>query len=170
MKTNNNFDPRQFRNALGSFATGVTIITAKDLNGGFVGTTASSFNTVSMDPPLILWSIDKGARALESYEKAESFCVNVLAADQIELSNRFARQQQDKFSGIDYELGQSGVPVLEGCAASFQCKTHAIYEGGDHLIILGEVVDFTASDRPGLIFHAGSYAVSNEHPQLDVVA
>lgn len=170
MTKNTKFDPRQFRNALGSFATGVTIITAQDLNGGFVGTTASSFNTVSMDPPLILWSIDKGARALESYEKAQHFCVNVLSAGQIELSNRFARQQPDKFADADYQLSSTGVPILNGCAASFRCKTSAIYEGGDHLIILGEVLDFSASGRPGLIFHNGCYAVTNEHPELNIVA
>jgi flavin reductase (DIM6/NTAB) family NADH-FMN oxidoreductase RutF len=123
-----------------------------------------------MDPPLILWSIDKGARALEAYQQAEQFCVNVLADDQIELSNRFARQQQEKFAGVPYSLNEAGVPILEGCASSFECKTKAIYDGGDHLIILGEVVSFKTSDRSGLIFHNGGYAVSNEHPQLNVCA
>ena len=105
------FDALKFRNALGNFATGVTVVTAKDTNNGYVGTTASSFNSVSMDPPLILWSIDKGARALESYEQAEHFVVNVLAADQVSVSNHFARQQEDKFKDMDYSLSEYGVPV-----------------------------------------------------------
>lgn len=164
-------DKRQFRNALGQFATGVTIVTAKDLNGGgYVGTTASSFNSVSVEPPLILWSIDKGARALAAYEQAEHFCVNVLAAEQMNLSNHFARQQDNKFDGVDYELNQFGVPMLKGCAARFECKTRHLYEGGDHLIIVGEVLAFDASDRSGLLFHQGSYAVSESHPELEACA
>jgi len=157
-------DSNQFRNALGRFATGVTVVTASDLNDGFVGTTASSFNSVSMNPPLILWSIDKGARSLAAYQKAEHFVVNVLAADQVGMSNHFARQQEDKFVDIDYELNNRGVPVLPGCSAVFHCKNRFQYEGGDHVIIVGEVEEFTASERNSLLFHGGSYAVSEKHP------
>ncbi len=166
MSTNPALDAREFRNALGSFATGVTIITTKDENG-YVGTTASSFNTVSMDPPLILWSIDKRARALPAYEQGGHFCVNVLADDQMELSNRFARQQDDKFSGVDYKVNQHDIPMLEGCSTRFQCKTKYLYEGGDHMIIVGEVLDFDTSERDGLLFHNGRYAVSESHPELE---
>ena len=160
------FDPRQFRNALGRFATGVTIVTAPDGEGGYVGTTASSFNSVSVDPPLILWSIDNGARSLPAYEQAEHFVVNILAADQVELSNHFARQQEDKFAEVDYELDEQGVPVLEGCSAYFHCKTRYLYEGGDHTIIVGEVIRFDATDRDGLLFHQGRYSVSDVHPAV----
>nr|ABZ79367.1 MoxB [uncultured bacterium] len=158
------FDAFKFRNALGNFATGVTVVTAKDTNNGYVGTTASSFNSVSMDPPLILWSIDKGARALESYEQAEHFVVNVLAADQVSVSNHFARQQDDKFKDMDYSLSEVGVPVLSGCSAVFECKTAFQYEGGDHIIIVGEVLNFKTTDRNALLFHNGAYAVSEYHP------
>ncbi len=157
-------DGKQFRNALGRFATGVTVVTASDLNEGFVGTTASSFNSVSMDPPLILWSIDKGARSLPAYKNAEYFVVNVLAADQVGMSNHFARQQEDKFVDVDYELNACGIPVLSGCSAVFHCKNRFQYEGGDHIIIVGEVEQFTASERNSLLFHGGSYAVSEKHP------
>jgi flavin reductase (DIM6/NTAB) family NADH-FMN oxidoreductase RutF/DNA-binding MarR family transcriptional regulator len=157
-------DSKQFRNALGRFATGVTVVTACDTEDGFVGTTASSFNSVSMDPPLILWSIDKGARSLPAYENAEYFVVNILAADQVSMSNHFARQQTDKFVDIDYNLNERGVPVLPGCSAVFHCKNRFQYEGGDHIIIVGEVEEFNASERNSLLFHGGAYAVSEKHP------
>jgi len=162
------FDPLAFRNALGNFATGVTIVTAKDTAGTgtnqYVGTTASSFNSVSLEPPLILWSIDKKARSLAAYEQAEFFAVNVLAADQVSLSNHFARPQDDKFSGVDFTLGLGDAPLLQGCAAQFECETKYHYEGGDHIIIVGEVKRFTTSGRSGLMFHRGKYVVSSFHP------
>ena len=154
-------DAHQFRNALGQFATGVTVVTAADGQGGFVGTTASSFNSVSVDPPLILWSIDKGARSLPAYVQAEYFVVNILAADQVALSNHFARQQEDKFSTVEFDLNAQAVPVLRGCSAWFYCKTRYLYEGGDHTIIVGEVMHFDSSGRDGLLFHQGRYSVSD---------
>ncbi len=164
------FDARQFRTALGQFATGVTVVTAPDGENGYIGTTASSFNSVSMDPPLILWSIDNSARSLPAYEQAEYFVVNVLAADQVGLSNHFARQQEDKFADLDYDLNTHGVPVLRGCSAYFHCKTRYMYEGGDHTIIVGEVLQFEASDRDGLLFHQGRYSVSDAHPVVATAA
>ena len=158
------FDPREFRTALGQFATGVTIVTAPDGEGFYVGTTASSFNSVSVDPPLILWSIDKGARSRPAYEQAEYFVVNILAADQVTLSNHFARQQEDKFTAVDFELNERGVPVLQGCSAYFHCKTRYLYEGGDHTIIVGEVLQYDNKQRDGLLFHRGRYSISNAHP------
>ncbi len=162
------FDSVAFRNALGNFATGVTIVTAKDNTGAganqFVGTTASSFNSVSLEPPLVLWSIDKRSRSLKAYEQAEYFAVNVLAADQVSLSNHFARPQDDKFSGIEYETGLGEAPLLKGCAAQFECETKYLYEGGDHIIIVGEVKRFHTTGRSGLMFHRGKYVVSSFHP------
>jgi len=166
--TESNFDSIAFRNALGNFATGVTIITAQDATEAganqCVGTTASSFNTVSLEPPLILWSIDKKARSLAAYEQAEYFAVNVLAADQVSLSNHFARPQDDKFAGIAFDSGLGGAPLLQGCAAQFECQTKSFYEGGDHIIIIGEVKRFSTSGRSGLMFHRGKYVVSSFHP------
>jgi 3-hydroxy-9,10-secoandrosta-1,3,5(10)-triene-9,17-dione monooxygenase reductase component len=164
LATEIDFDPREFRSALGQFATGVTVVTAPDGNGGYVGTTASSFNSVSIDPPLILWSIDNGARSLPAYEQAEHFVVNILAADQVTLSNHFARPQEDKFAGVDFNLDQHGVPVLAGCAAYFHCQTRYLYEGGDHTIIVGEVLQYDNNRRDGLLFHQGRYSVSEAHP------
>ncbi|MGB2063881.1 MAG: flavin reductase [Marinomonas gallaica] len=162
-----NLDAMRFRNALGKFATGVTVVTAKDLEGGYVGTTASSFNSVSLDPALVLWSIDNNARSLPAYEKGEHFVVNMLAADQVSVSNHFARQQEDKFDGMEYELNAEGIPVLPGCAATFECKLYATYEGGDHTIIVGEVIRFDTSNRKTLLFHQGAYCVSEYHPAAE---
>ena len=166
--TSGEFDTQSFRQALGHFATGVTIVTTLDESGSYIGVTANSFNSVSMDPPLVLWSLDKRAYSLKTYENAEYFVVNVLAADQVSLSKRFATSgTQDKFQGVSCTEGLGGAPVLTGCAAHFQCKKSFVYEGGDHLILVGEVVTFNASGRAGLVFHKGSYAVSQPHPVID---
>ena len=158
------FDPRQFRNALGQFATGVTVVTAPDGEGGYVGVTASSFNSVSVDPPLILWSIDNGSRSRQAFEQAEYFAVNILAADQVDLSKHFAGQRDDKFVDVEFKLDDNGVPMLRGCSAWFHCRTRHLYAGGDHTIIVGEVVHFDSRSRDGLLFHQGRYAVSGVHP------
>ena len=159
-----NFDARTFRRALGNFATGITIITAQNEAGETVGVTANSFNSVSIDPPLILWSIDKRARSYEVFNTASHFAVNVLAADQIELSNHFARQQEDKFADIVWESGEGGAPLLENCAARFQCKSYRQVDGGDHWIMIGEVVTLDDFGRAPLCFHQGSYSMVIGHP------
>jgi len=165
------FDPRQFRNALGNFATGVTVITACNPDKGeLVGVTANSFNSVSVNPPLVLWSLDRGALSLKSFEAADHFIVNVLAADQVNLSQRFATQSEDKFKGLEFDKGIDGAPLLSGCAASFECKKSFTYEGGDHLIFVGEVQQFTSTGRSSLVFHRGSYAVSEPHPVAETAA
>ncbi len=167
--TSSKLDTDSFRHALGHFATGVTIVTTRDENGEYVGVTANSFNSVSMDPPLVLWSLDKRAHSLKTYETAEHFVVNVLAADQVSLSKRFATSGAiDKFQGVSCTEGVGGAPILAGCAAYFQCKKSFTYEGGDHLILVGEVVTFEASGRSSLVFHKGSYAVSQPHPVIEV--
>jgi 3-hydroxy-9,10-secoandrosta-1,3,5(10)-triene-9,17-dione monooxygenase reductase component len=165
------FDPRQFRSALGNFATGVTIVTAcNPENGELVGVTANSFNSVSVDPPLVLWSLDRGSFSLQSFEVADHFIVNVLAADQVNLSQRFATQSEDKFKALEFDKGIGGAPLLSGCAASFECNKSFTYEGGDHLIFVGEVQQFTSTDRSSLVFHRGSYAVSEPHPVVEATA
>lgn len=151
-------DSREFRNALGSFATGVTVVTCKDADGNPVGATASSFNSVSMDPPLILWSVTKSIHSANAFINAEDFVINVLSADQMETSNGFARSGEDKFAGADTEEGIGGVPMLKDCVTRFQCKTWATYDGGDHEIIVGEVKAMDTSDREGLVFYRGGYA------------
>lgn len=162
--SNTEFNPQTFRRALGNFATGVTIITARNSQGVMVGTTASSFNSLSLDPPLILWSCIKESRGCPIYESSEHFAINVLASDQMELSNHFARQQEDKFAGTDWEEGIGGVPIFPNCAARFQCETHDKFDGGDHWIFVGKVIAFDDFGRSPLCFHQGSYATLFTHP------
>lgn len=158
-------DPKAFRRALGNFATGVTIVTARAQDGTVVGVTASSFNSLSMDPPLILWSSIKDTRSCEVFEDASHFAVNILAADQMDMSNHFARQQMDKFSGVEWEQGIGGAPIFPNCAGRFQCETYAKLDGGDHWIFVGRVLAFDDFGRPPLCFHRGSYAMVFDHPE-----
>jgi 3-hydroxy-9,10-secoandrosta-1,3,5(10)-triene-9,17-dione monooxygenase reductase component len=153
-------DPRAFRAALGSFATGVTVITTRAEDGTPVGLTANSFNSVSLDPPMVLWSLAKTSHSLPVFTASRHWAVHVLAADQEALSGRFARSGADKFSGLEVESGLGGVPLLGGCAARFQCRGSFQHEGGDHLIFVGEVVAFDQADRAPLVFHAGRYALA----------
>ncbi len=158
------FDARDFRRALSQFPTGVTVITTLDAEGQPVGVTASSFNSVSMDPALILWSIDKGAYSLAAFDHSQHFAVNVLGRDQIATSNQFASRGEDKFKGIEYSQGLGGSPLLKEYAAQFECKTWAMYDGGDHLILVGQVMDYRYNDAVSpLVFARGSYAVSYPH-------
>lgn len=152
------FDPREFRRALGSFATGVTIITTRAPDGTPVGLTVSSFNSVSLDPPLVLWSLENNSLSLPVFRDAPHWAVHVLAADQDELSARFARRGATKFQGLTLETGVGGIPLLTGCTARFQCRNAFQYNGGDHLIFVGEVQKFDRSDAPPLVFHGGRYA------------
>lgn len=152
-------DSRQFRQALGAFATGVTIVTTRDRDGNDVGLTVNSFNSVSLEPPLVLWSLARSSEQLMSaFADATHFAVHVLAADQEALSNRFASRGIDKFAGLATHRGIDGIPLLAGCAACFQCQTVQRYAGGDHQIFIGEVVDFENFQLPPLLFHAGQYA------------
>lgn len=151
-------DGAHFRSALGAFATGVTIVTTRNAQGRDVGLTANSFNSVSLDPPMVLWSLSKNAASLPAFVGNEHFAVHVLAADQQPLSDRFARRGADKFAGLPVTRGAGGVPLLDGCSARFQCRTAFRHEGGDHVIFVGEVLAFDHFDRPPLVFHGGSYA------------
>lgn len=162
-------DPRDFRRALSQFPTGVTVVTTLDAAGQPIGVTASSFNSVSVDPPLILWSVDKRAFSAEIFRTAAHFAVNVLADDQIPLSNRFAGRGEDKFKDMPWTPGLGGCPVFPGVAALFECRTWNVYDGGDHLIVVGEVAAYTHTcERAPLVFAQGSYAVATTHPALAV--
>ncbi|WP_287882275.1 p-hydroxyphenylacetate 3-hydroxylase reductase component [Aquitalea sp.] len=156
-------DPRLFRRALGNFATGVTVMTACGTDEQKVGVTANSFNSVSLDPPLILWSIDKRSGSYPVFASASHFAVNILAADQISLSNRFARPSDDRFAGVAHTQGAGGAPLLEDCAARFVCERHAMHDGGDHWIMLGKVVALDDFGRAPLLYHQGSYAMALPH-------
>lgn len=152
------FDPREFRKALGSFATGVTIITTRGADGAPVGLTCSSFNSVSLDPPLVLWSLENASLSLPAFQGAKHWAVHVLAADQEELSGRFARRGASKFAGLALEEGVGGIPLLTGCTARFQCRNAFQYDGGDHVIFVGEVERFDRTEAAPLVFHGGRYA------------
>ena len=151
-------NPHEFRNALGQFATGVTIVTTVNSEAKPVGVTASSFNSVSLDPPLVLWSLAKTAHSMPAYQNSGGFNVHVLASHQSGLSNQFARSSDDKFTGVDWKPCEQGFPLLTEYAALFRCKTHFQYEGGDHIIFVGEVIDYQSHDLPVLVFHGGRYA------------
>lgn len=159
------FEPRTFRDALGKFATGVTIVTTLNEAGEPIGVTASSFNSVSLDPPLVLWSLARNAKSFSAFTAAGHFCVHVLASEQDALSARFAKAGEDKFAGIAWEKGRLGSPVLPDCAARFQCRTAHQYEGGDHLIFVGEVIDLETREKAPLVFHGGAYAEARARPK-----
>ncbi|HQR04390.1 MAG: flavin reductase [Proteobacteria bacterium] len=153
-------DARSFRSALGSFATGVTVITTRSEDGSAAGLTANSFNSVSLEPPMVLWSLAKSSRSMPAFQGAKHWAVHVLAADQEPVSKQFATAGIDKFAGLTVETGVANLPLLAGCAARFQCKMAFQYDGGDHIIFVGEVLDFDRSERPPLLYHAGKYALA----------
>lgn len=150
-------DPKSLRSALGNFATGVTIVTT-NYDGKNVGLTANSFNSVSLDPPLVLWSLAKKSSNIDAFTNADLFAVHILGSDQESLSNRFATPGIDKFAGVDFETGNHGVPLLRDCAARFECRTAYRYDGGDHIILVGEVLALEQSEKEPLLFHRGKYA------------
>jgi 3-hydroxy-9,10-secoandrosta-1,3,5(10)-triene-9,17-dione monooxygenase reductase component len=151
-------DPREFRDALGRFATGVTIVTTRDGKGRPVGVTVSSYNSVSLDPPLVLWSLAKTASSLAAFEQAKAFTIHVLGRNQQELASRFARSGEDKFGGLNFGEAHGGVPLLPGCAAHFECESAYQYEGGDHVIFVGQVIRFDRIDTLPLLFHRGKFS------------
>ena len=153
------FDNHRLRSALRLFVTGMTVITARSADGEPVGMTANSFNSVSLDPPLILWALALSARSKPIFEAAEHFAVHILREDQSELARRFAQAGYDKFAGLDLIGSADGPPLLENCAARLNCRTYAQHPGGDHIIILGEVlaIDSDAAAQP-LVYHGGRYA------------
>jgi len=157
------FTQAEFRAALGMFATGVTIVTARAANGKLVGLTANSFNSVSLHPPLVLWSLARAAGSLAVFSTGSHYAINVLAADQQELAQRFAAQGVDRWAGVAHREGAAGAPLLAGAAATFECYNRSRYEEGDHVIFVGEVE--RCAHRSGaapLLFHGGRFYT--EHP------
>jgi flavin reductase (DIM6/NTAB) family NADH-FMN oxidoreductase RutF len=152
------FSTTDFRSALAMFATGVTIITARGGDGLPVGLTANSFNSVSLDPPLVLWSLARTAGSMPAFEQGSHYAVNILAADQHALAERFASKTVDRFADVAFREGTGGAPVLEGAVAVFECFNRSRYEEGDHVIFVGEVerCSFNEGATP-LIFHGGRY-------------
>lgn len=156
-------DVRDFRNALGQFATGVTVITTLTPDGRRVGMTANSFTSVSMDPPLVLWCPSKRIPSLADFEQSDHFAINVLATEQHMLSRQFATPAPDKFEGVDLDEGIGGVPLIEGAVARFECRTVARHDAGDHFIYVGEVEKYHYAPAAPLVFHAGQYHDTADH-------
>ncbi|WGL17589.1 flavin reductase family protein [Microbulbifer bruguierae] len=148
---------RALRDTLGQFATGVTVITTLDTAGQPVGMTVNSFNSVSLDPALILWSIDRSSLSYTAFTECERFAVHVLKGDQQHVSNLFAGRGADKFGQVKWHSGPGGIPQLDDCAALFHCRRTQNIEGGDHTILLAEVLEFAASGGEPLVFHRGRY-------------
>ncbi len=157
------FSSTQFRTALGMFATGVTIVTARTQEGELVGLTANSFNSVSLDPPLVLWSLASAAASLPAFRAGSHYAINVLGADQQALALRFASKGVDRFADVAFVDGAGGAPVLAGAAATFECFNRSRYEEGDHVIFVGEVERCTRREGASpLLYHGGKFYA--EHP------
>ncbi|MEO8807550.1 MAG: flavin reductase family protein [Burkholderiaceae bacterium] len=153
-----NFSKLEFRAALGMFATGVTIVTARGPDGVPVGLTANSFNSVSMAPPLVLWSLARTAGSMPAFERGSHYAINILSAEQHALAERFASKSGDRFKELAFREGAGGAPIIEGAAAVFECFNRSRYEEGDHVIFVGEVerCERRVGAQP-LIFHGGRY-------------
>jgi flavin reductase (DIM6/NTAB) family NADH-FMN oxidoreductase RutF len=152
-------DPKHLRQALGRFATGVTVVTTRSPHGKLEGLTANSFSAVSLDLPLVLWSLQTKAPSLASFRSSGCFSVNVLGAHQHDHCRHFATPSADKFLHVAYKDGFGGCPVLDNSIATFECSTHSIVEGGDHLIFLGRVESAVYRDGEPLIFSGGSFCI-----------
>ena len=154
---NSKFDSRQFRESLSAFVTGVTIVTTSSANNEKVGMTVNSFNSVSLDPPLILWSIGRDSNCFDTFMNAQSFAVHVLTKNQAALSDKFAQTGVNKFKDIVCNTGLNGIPILSDFSVCFQCTTRNLYDGGDHVIIVGQVESIENKDQEPLVFYKGSY-------------
>lgn len=164
----NDNDTAGLRHALGQFATGVTIVTTAGINNEPVGITANSFSSVSLDPPLVLWSLSRTALSRKAFENAAYFCVHVLAASQEELSERFASRGKNKFGGLIWAPGPGSMPMLEEYVARFQCRMTNQYPVGDHVVFVGEVLRFDKTDQRPLVFHGGRYALAERRTMAKV--
>ena len=160
------FDRRDYRRALGQFATGVTVVTARGSNGRKVGVTVNSFSSVSLNPPLVLWSLSRDAPSFPDFASATHFAVNVLEARQHHLSRQFSTPLPDKFSGVEFVEAASGTPLLNGAIAQFICRKVRQYDGGDHIIFIGEVEEYKYSAGEPLVFHSGNYHIATRHPDI----
>jgi len=169
------FSDRDFRDALGLFATGVVVITSAGNAGGngdrsgYLGATVSSFSSVSLDPPLILFSIGRQSKAFAAWQSVDAFAVNILSENQSAISTRFARALTDKWDGVNASTGLGGTPLLSDALAWIECRSYAKYDGGDHLIIVGEVLSLTARSGAGtrpLVFFGGKYRQLDLNPGI----
>lgn len=145
------------RRALSAFSTGVTVVSTATATGTPIGLTANSFNVLSLEPPLVLWSLRTSSGCVDAFASATHFTVNVLSEDQIDISRRFARPGDDRFEGVMWRFGPGDVPRIQGCAAIFECQTVSHQTYGDHVLFIGLVEEHRYQDRRPLIFHHGAY-------------
>lgn len=164
------FDGRALRDAFGSFATGVTIVTTSGSDAADIGLTANSFSSVSLDPPMVLWSLARTSLNMDAFRGSGHFAVHILSGDQEALSGRFASKGIDRFEGLALDRGPDGIPMLQDCMARFVCKLAYQYEGGDHVIFVGEIVDFSHSAQRPLVFHGGRYGMLLPKQSVNSVA
>jgi flavin reductase (DIM6/NTAB) family NADH-FMN oxidoreductase RutF len=155
-------DPANFRSVLGQFATGVTVVTANP-DTGPVGLAIGSFTSVSLDPPLVGFLPGKTSSSWPSIERAGSFCVNIMGADQLDLVKVFASKQEDKFAGLEWRAGETGSPILDGVLAYIDCELHEVVEAGDHWFVMGLVKELeVVTDSEPMVFHRGRYGTFGE--------
>lgn len=159
--------PPQLRAALGRFATGITVVTCCDVQGVWVGLTVNSFTALSLQPPLVLWSLRHASASLDAFVASPRFAVNVLAANQSAVSHRFAAPEGDKFFADAWRLGAHGAPVLRECAAVFECETVSHQAAGDHELFIGRVLACSQAELPPLLYHAGHYHRLGSRLKLD---
>lgn len=171
--TSPEFDNRHFRDALSQFATGVTVITTRLDDGRFFGLTASSFNSVSLNPPLVLWSLAAGAQSMPLFTANSHYVINVLSASQLALAERFASRIPNRFDGVEFELSHTGLPILKGVSAWFECHNRSRYPEGDHVIFVGEVERCDVRAQAPLVFHRGQFTSTDDEllkaSSLDIV-
>lgn len=151
------FDSATFRRTLGMFATGIAVVTARSRTGQPIGLTISSFNSVSLTPPLVVWSLANNSSMREEFEQCSHYAINILSDQQTDISNLFASRIEDRFSGLTWEEGLGGAPVLEGCCAVFEVRNTQRYPGGDHVVFIGEVERCERAEHEPLIFFSGKY-------------
>ena len=167
-------DPREFRNALGSFATGVTVVTtaesSEDGEQRPVAVTANSFSSVSLDPALVLWSIDKSASSFKAFQACDAFAIHILHDGQRDLSQRCASSKGEKLRDGEWLYGELGIPLIQECKTRFECLIEHRYEGGDHIIMVGRVVNFERCDdqgsEPALLYYQGQYELLHSSPAV----
>ena len=156
-KINTVWDKRDLRKALGSFGTGVTVVTSGNSHSRWVGVTANSFSSVSLEPPIVLWSLVSTSPNLEVFDQTERFVINVLSLEQVELSKQFSKSLTDKFAVVDCVEGLGGVPIIQNCVATFECKTVQRILVGDHVLFLGQVENYVYEGKTPLLFCQGQY-------------
>ena len=150
-------DPIQLRNAFGAFVTGVTVVTCSDSHGKAVGMTVNSFSSVSLDPPMCLWSVAKTATNFSAFRETSHFSIHILNSDQEQVSRHFSSKSDNKFFDVTHKIGLGNTPLLSDFSARFECEVEHCYEGGDHLILVGNIIDFDTFDKEPLAFYKGQY-------------